>query len=106
MIFETMLIIWLFEEDAVTNYEKYYREHVLPKAKLNIVDVWNNGHALEKANNPHGFLTVKSGVEAGAYFLGWNIVRLCNWPKTFIRGCLDLIMIVLHQMPLLFHQLY
>jgi phosphatidylglycerol:prolipoprotein diacylglycerol transferase len=64
-----------FEEDAVTNYEKYYREHVLPKAKLNIVDVWNNGHALEKANNPHGFLTVKSGVEAGAYFLGWNIVR-------------------------------
>ncbi|WP_338972443.1 prolipoprotein diacylglyceryl transferase family protein [Spiroplasma endosymbiont of Panorpa germanica] len=36
---------------------------------------WKMGRALEQANNPYQIKVVRSGVEAGAYFFTWNLVR-------------------------------
>ncbi|AXK50749.1 prolipoprotein diacylglyceryl transferase [Spiroplasma alleghenense] len=36
---------------------------------------WKMGQALEEANNPYRIKVIRSGVEAGAYFFSWNLVR-------------------------------
>jgi phosphatidylglycerol:prolipoprotein diacylglycerol transferase len=64
-----------YDEEAVENYEKYYHENILNREKWSLKSHWQNGVALERANNPYRLNIVKSGVEAGTYFFLWNFVR-------------------------------
>lgn len=61
------------DENELKNYEKYKEEH---KSDKGLKAKWNMGKALDKANNPNGYLILRTGVEAGSYFFLWNLVRL------------------------------
>ncbi|QGS51521.1 prolipoprotein diacylglyceryl transferase [Spiroplasma tabanidicola] len=53
----------------------YEQEKSKITTKNIVAKKWKEGLLLDKANNPHGYKCARAGVQLGAYFLGWNIIR-------------------------------
>ncbi|WP_339021002.1 prolipoprotein diacylglyceryl transferase [Spiroplasma endosymbiont of Atherix ibis] len=55
--------------------EKYKSEINNINDKNYIVKKWKQGKLLSECNNPEKYMLVRTGVQAGAYFFAWNLVR-------------------------------
>ncbi|QEH61304.1 prolipoprotein diacylglyceryl transferase [Spiroplasma chinense] len=55
--------------------EKYNKEVNSIEGKNKFIKRWKQGQFLAQANNPDNYKIIKCGVEAGAYFFFWNLVR-------------------------------
>ncbi len=55
---------------------KKYKEEITKLQGTNsLANKWKKGKMLVDANNPDNYKIIKAGVEAGAYFFLWNLIR-------------------------------
>ncbi|AOG60038.1 prolipoprotein diacylglyceryl transferase [Spiroplasma helicoides] len=75
---DTYFQIWrdAYFTKVETNRNAWYEQKLLEISATNkIKKRWLQGKALLEANNPDGYSPTRVGVQCGAYFLCWNLVR-------------------------------
>ncbi|WP_339029848.1 prolipoprotein diacylglyceryl transferase [Spiroplasma endosymbiont of Cantharis nigra] len=70
----------IWKREVYANHHK--KEIELYKTEITKIDdknyikrKWKQGKLLSECNNPENYTLIRSGVQAGAYFFAWNLVR-------------------------------
>lgn len=59
------------QKEKATKEQFFVRNHLITKAYI------KRSNKLYHLNNPKGYFVMRSGVQMGLYFFGWNLIRFC-----------------------------